>query len=153
MGFFNKLFQSDNTAPAADARPTGPDAATARAVLAELDIDQAVLAHDGWKARLEAMIKSNSADTHDPELVCRDDHCDLGRWLNGLGQMRLGHYPAFSVLVARHRHFHQEAAAVLTLAQAGEREKAEQRLRSGYRHASNQVVLLLKELKRGLVLR
>mgnify|MGYP001756748039 FL=1 len=39
---------------------------------------------------------------------------------------------------------------MLTLAQTGEKDKAEQKLQSGYRHASTQVVLLLKELKRGL---
>ena len=153
MGFFNKLFRSDNNVAPADAASASPEAATAGAVLAELDIDQAVVAHENWKTRLLAVMDGTAAESPDPAVVCLDDHCDLGRWLNGPGQARLGKYPAFSVLVARHRHFHQEAATVLSLAQAGERDKAEQKLQSGYRHASNQVVLLLKELKRGLGLR
>ena len=43
-----------------------------------------------------------------------------------------------------------QAAAVVSLSQAGEREKALQLFQGGYRHASNQVTLLLKELRRGL---
>lgn len=39
---------------------------------------------------------------------------------------------------------------VVSLSQAGEREKALQLFQGGYRHASNQVTLLLKELRRGL---
>lgn len=157
MGFFSRLFRWDDHA-AAPANPTatgtpsemGLDASTARAVLAELDIDTAIAAHENWSTRLLAVIKGSSAEQLQPELVCLDDRCDLGKWLHGPGRERLGKYPAFSVLVARHKHFHMEASTVLSLAQSGEQAKAEQKLGSGYRHASNQVVLLLKELKRGL---
>jgi len=41
-------------------------------------------------------------------------------------------------------------ASVVALSQAGEHEKAHQVFKGGYRHASNQVTLLLKELKRSL---
>ena len=54
------------------------------------------------------------------------------------------------MLVARLKYFHVQASNVLALAQGGEADKAAQALGSGYRHASNQVVLMLKELKRGL---
>lgn len=156
MGFFSRLFRwDDNTSPSspATASPASEmalDAITARAVLAELDIDTAISAHENWKNRLLAVMEGRSEERLDPAVVCLDDRCDLGRWLHGKGQERLGRYPAFSVLVSRHQFFHREAAEVLSLAQAGEQAKAEQRLQSGYRHASNQVVLLLKELKRGL---
>ena len=156
MGFFSRLFRwDDHATPAArapDAPPSemGLDAATARAVLAELDIDSAINAHENWKNRLLAVMEGRSDEQLDPAVVCLDDRCDLGRWLHGKGRECLGRYPAFSVLVARHQLFHREASAVLSLAQAGEQAKADQKLQSGYRHASNQVVLLLKELKRGL---
>ncbi len=156
MGFFSRLFRWNDNAPAAR-QPTeaaaserGLDAATAKAVLAELDIDSAIAAHVNWSARLNAVIKGTSTEELHPDVVCLDDRCDLGKWLHGPGRERLGKYPAFSVLVARHQHFHREASAVLVLAQSGDQPRAEQRLHSGYRHASTQVVLLLKELKRGL---
>ncbi len=156
MGFFSRLFRWDENAPAARqpaeaaASERGLDAATAKAVLAELDIDTAIAAHEHWSARLNAVIKGTSTEQLHPDVVCLDDRCDLGKWLHGPGRARLGSYPAFSVLVARHKHFHMEASAVLSLAQSGDQPRAEQKLQSGYRHASNQVVLLLKELKRSL---
>lgn len=156
MGFFSRLFRwDDNAAPAsqpaeATASELGLDALTAKAVLAELDIDTAISAHENWSARLNAVIKGTSTEQLQPEVVCLDDRCDLGKWLHGPGRERLGKYPAFSVLVARHKHFHMEASTVLSLAQSGDLARAEQKLGSGYRHASTQVVLLLKELKRGL---
>lgn len=156
MGFFSRLFRWDENAPAARqpaeaaASERGLDAATAKAVLAELDIDTAIAAHEHWSARLNAVIKGTSTEQLQPDVVCLDDRCDLGKWLHGPGRARLGSYPTFSVLVARHKHFHMEASAVLSLAQSGDQPRAEQKLQSGYRHASNQVVLLLKELKRGL---
>jgi len=158
MGFFSRLFQWNDNASEVP-RSTGPaseltlDAKTAQAVLNELDIDTAISAHENWSARLRAVLQGTSSEQLQPEVVCLDDRCDLGKWLHGPGRERLGKYPAFSVLVARHKHFHLEASTVLTLAQTGEKDKAEQRLNSGYRHASTQVVLLLKELKRGLTLR
>ena len=102
-----------------------------RAVLAELDIDTAIAAHENWSARLNAVIKGTSTEQLQPDVVCLDDRCDLGKWLHGPGRERLGKYPAFTVLVARHRHFHMEASTVLSLAQSGEQAKADQKLQSG----------------------
>lgn len=157
MGFFSRLFRWDDNAATPGNQPStathsemGLDASTAKAVLAELDIDTAIAAHENWSTRLLAVIQGKSTEQLKPEVICLDDRCDLGKWLHGPGRERLGKYPAFSVLVARHKHFHMEASTVLSLAQSGEQAKAEQKLGSGYRHASNQVVLLLKELKRGL---
>lgn len=155
MGFFSRIFRwnefaTESQPPSHGASERGLDAQTAQAVLDELDIDTAIAAHENWSARLTAVIRGSSEEDLSPDLVCRDDHCDLGRWLHGPGRERLGQYPAFSMLVTRHQHFHLEAATVLSLAQAGETEKAERKLQSGYRHASTQVVLLLKEMRRGL---
>lgn len=155
MRFFSRIFRlddapGDSSGPAAGDTDIGLDAAASAAVLAELDIDKAIAAHENWKIRLQDYLNGNSSEELRPEVVCLDDRCDLGKWLHGPGQQRLGAYPAFSVLVARHQFFHQQAANVVALTQAGEKDKANQALAASYRYASNQVVLLLKELKRGL---
>ena len=49
-----------------------------------------------------------------------------------------------------HQFFHEQAAQLVEWAQLGEWNKAVQVLNGGYRYGSSQVVLLLKELKRGL---
>jgi hypothetical protein len=158
MGFFSRLFGMDSAAtdknsgngPAASASQLGLDAKAAAAILAEIDIDTAIAAHENWKLRLQNYLNGNSTENLQAEVVCQDDRCDLGKWLHGPGGQRLGKYPAFSVLVARHKYFHLQASTVVALAQANDKEQATKTLEGSYRHASTQVVLLLKELKRGL---
>lgn len=158
MGFFSRIFGMDQTLESAALMPADSgggdemrlDAAAAAAVLAEIDIDTAIAAHENWKLRLQNYLEGKSSEDLKAEVVCLDDRCDLGKWLHGPGQMRLGAYPAFSMLVARHKYFHLQASSVVALAQSGDKNKASQTLGSSYRHASNQVVLLLKELKRSL---
>ena len=158
MGFFSRLFSmgSKDTDKKATAMPSGAvtemglDAQAAEAILSEIDIDTAISAHENWKLRLQNYLNGNSTETLLPEIVCLDDRCDLGKWLHGPGGQRLGRYPAFSVLVARHKYFHVQASNVVALAQTDQKDKAIQALDGSYKYASSQVVLLLKELKRGL---
>lgn len=159
MGFFSRFFrirEQDASSPETTwaVEDNGSelvlDAEYATMLVTEIDIDAAIASHEGWRLQLQDMVHGRSSEVMRPERICQDDRCDLGRWLNGAGRDRLGHYPAFDMLVARHRHFHQHAAAVVTCFQAGEQAQALQLLNGRCRHASNQVLLLLKELKRGL---
>lgn len=122
----------------------------AETVLAALDIDAAIQAHERWKERLMDYLEGRSHERIDPAVVRRDDRSALGRWLLSVGVATLGQQPAFALLMARHQYFHEQAATVVELAQGGEWDKAVQVLNGGYRYGSSQVVLLLKELKRGL---
>ena len=161
MGFFSRIFGTDKIANVKEGQSRLPadaggmsemglDARTAAAILAEIDIDTAIAAHENWKVRLQNYLDGKSTENLQPEVICLDDRCALGKWLHGPGGQRLGKYPAFTMLVARHKYFHVQASTVLALAQGGNPQKATQTLESSYRHASSQVVLLLKELKRGL---
>ena len=159
MGFFSRLFkikEQDPTSPDTtwamedNGSALVLDAEYAATLMTEIDIDAAIASHERWRLQLQDMVNGRSDEVMRPERICHDDRCDLGRWLYGTGRVRLGHYPAFEMLVARHKYFHQQAADVVTLFQSGEQQKAVQLLNSSCRHASNQVLLLLKELKRGL---
>ncbi|MBB1075961.1 CZB domain-containing protein [Rhodoferax sp. 4810] len=159
MGFFSRLFGSSDrkseeaAATKADSMPAselGLDARTAKAVLDEIDIDNAIAAHENWKLRLQNYLNGQSTEELRPEFICMDDRCDLGKWLYGPGTRQLGKYPTFSVLIARHKFFHLQASTVVALTQANQKDEANKVLEGSYRHASTQVVLLLKELKRGL---
>lgn len=159
MGFFSRLFRIREQDPASadttwavedNGSELVLDAEYAATLLTELDIDAVVASHERWRQQLQDMVHHRSDEVMRPERVCHDDRCDLGRWLHGTGKVRLGHYPAFGMLVARHRYFHQQAAEVVTLFQGGEQQRAVQLLNGSCRHASNQTLLLLKELKRGL---
>lgn len=159
MGFFSRLFKMREQDPASpdttwamedNGSELVLDAEYATMLMTEIDIDAAIASHEGWRLQLQDMVNGRSNEVMRPERICQDDRCDLGRWLYGTGRVRLGHYPAFGMLVARHKYFHQQAAAVVTLFQAGEQQQSVQLLNSSCRHASNQVLLLLKELKRGV---
>lgn len=127
-----------------------PDSRRAETLLASLDIEAAINAHERWKARLMDYLEGRTSYGLDPAVVRRSNHSALGRWLHGVGADVLGDQPAYPLLMARHAYFHEQAATLVELAQQGEWDKAVQVLNGGYRYGSSQVVLLLKELKRGL---
>ncbi|WP_238944575.1 CZB domain-containing protein [Allofranklinella schreckenbergeri] len=155
MGFFSRFFGAMGAGNKRSAQPeaeaeTPPDARLAAQVLAEIDIDTAIAAHENWKLRLQNYLDGKSSEDLRPEVICQDDRCDLGKWLHGPGRERLGRYPSFSVLVAKHKYFHVQASTVVAQAQGGNEEEARRILNGSYRLASGQVVLMLKELKKGL---
>ncbi len=154
MGFFDFLFGGKEK-PTASAATAGKaqgdfDATTAKLILAEIDIDSAISAHQNWKVRLSNVLNGTSTETLKPEVVCLDDRCDLGKWLHGAGTQRMGHVPAFTMLIARHKQFHLEASTVLATAQGGNMQAATTMLNGAYNHTSQQVVTLLQHLKQGL---
>ncbi|PJI96905.1 chemoreceptor zinc-binding protein [Acidovorax sp. 69] len=128
-----------------------PDSLRADTLLAALDIDAAINAHERWKVRLMDYLEGRTSVGLDPALIRRSDHSALGRWLHGVGGELLRDQAAYPLLMARHQYFHEQAATLIELAQLGEWDRAVQVLNGGYRYGSSQVVLLLKELKRGLV--
>ncbi len=159
MGFFSRLFQ-----PRADGLPVEEDWTSlpdsqaselvvmgeeAEKLLAEFDIDAAIASHERWLPWLAQALQGVRDEQLRPEII-RDDSCsELGQWLHGNGRLALGHFPAYEMLLRRHRYFHQQAAMMVLHAEAGEGPLAEQAFK-GCQHASRQIVLLLKELKRGL---
>jgi hypothetical protein len=154
MDFFRRLFQSTRASDA-QSMPPAEDSASqyarrAETMVATLDIDAAINAHERWKERFMAYLEGHTTEGLDPAIVRLDNHSALGRWLHGVGGDVLRNLPAYDVLMARHQFFHEQAALVVELAQQSEWDKAVQVLNGGYRHASSQVVLLLKELKRSL---
>ena len=126
------------------------DLRTTQTLLAALDIDAAINAHERWKARLMDYLEGRSNEPMDPQVIRQGQRSALGHWLHGVGAATLGQQAAFSLLMVRHQYFHEQAANMIELAQQGEWDKAVQVLNGGYRHGSSQIVLLLKELKRGL---
>lgn len=157
MGIFRRVLGGGARRAAApslavgDSTASGRDSLRADTLLAALDIDAAINAHERWKSHLMDYLEGRTTHGLDPAEVRRGDRGTLGRWLHGLGGELLGDQPAYAVLMARHQYFHEQAALLVELAQQGEWDRAVQVLNGGYRYGSSQVVLLLKELKRGLV--
>ena len=153
MVFFRWILEGLRASPAGvqpldSAAP--PDSCRPDTLLAALDMDAAINAHERWKARLMDYLEGRTEDGLDPALVRQDTRSALGQWLHGVGAQVLGDQPVYPLLLARHKYFHEQAATLVELAQQGQWDQAVQVLNGGYRYGSSQVVLLLKELKRGL---
>jgi hypothetical protein len=138
----------------AQAGPAGEAIALASppedSVPAELDVDAAINAHERWKARLMDYLEGRLPVGLDPDVIRRDDYSALGRWLLGVGADLLGPHPAYPLLMARHRYFHEQASEMVQWAQQGEWDHVVAILNGRYRFASNQIVLLLKSIQQGV---
>jgi methyl-accepting chemotaxis protein len=89
-----------------------------------LNFGTAIEAHQEWKVRLRAVIESKSQEKLDPNVVCRDDQCELGRWIHGEGGRQFDDEPQFADLRRKHAYFHACAGRVLLLAQSGHKDRA-----------------------------
>ncbi len=144
------LFRDD---PATAAAPGAP-AATGHAAPADqpperdgLNFETAISAHMAWKKRLDDLLDADLRDVLDPLQVCRDDQCELGRWLHGPGALKHGQREGYQRLRAVHADFHQAAARVVTLAQAGQDAAArEEMTRGSFAKCSAQVKAELARL-------
>ena len=154
MDFFRRFLGVSASNAGAQAGPAGEAIALASppedSVPAELDVDAAINAHERWKARLMDYLEGRLPVGLDPDVIRRDDYSALGRWLHGVGADVLGHHPAYPLLIARHRYFHEQAAEMVQWAQQGEWDHVVAILNGRYRFASNQIVLLLKFIRQGV---
>lgn len=154
MDFFRRFLGVSAPNAGAQAGPAGGAIALASppedSVPAELDVDAAINAHERWKARLMDYLEGRLPVGLDPDVIRRDDYSALGRWLHGVGADVLGHHPAYPLLIARHRYFHEQAAEMVQWAQQGEWDHVVAILNGRYRFASNQIVLLLKSIRQGV---
>ncbi len=114
------------TSPAAS--PAAPDPSPDRG---GLNFESAIAAHMAWKKRLDDLLASGARDVLDPLQVCRDDQCELGRWLHGPAATKYAGLEGYQRLRAVHADFHQAAARVVTLAQAGEDAAARDEIHRG----------------------
>ena len=154
MDFFRRFLGVSASNAGAQAGPVGGPMSLASppedSVPAELDVDAAINAHERWKARLMDYLEGRLPVGLDPDVIRRDDYSALGRWLHGVGADVLGHHPAYPLLIARHRYFHEQAAEMVQWAQQGEWDHVVAVLNGRYRFASNQIVLLLKSIRQGV---
>jgi hypothetical protein len=113
-----------------------------------MDFHEAVVAHTRWKIRLRLLIEG-TGEALDPDVVVRDDRCDLGKWIYAEGP-RLARGASYQELRTSHADFHKVAADVVRTSQAGDRETAAAQLEPGARfdRASLATVSAILKLKK-----
>ncbi len=107
----------------------------------------AINAHVMWKLRLKSYVAGTSDEELDPDRICRDDQCVLGKWLYG-NRDTLGRTPLFEQVRTMHATFHQSAADIVRLTQKGRTDEAMRLLNGGYADISHQLQRLIRQLAR-----
>ncbi len=154
IGFFTlagDARQPPEAAPAGESRKSTalPSSARLAAPTGGGDeFDTMVAAHNSWKQKLRLAISNQAeADKLNPDEVCKDNACALGKWLYGDGQVYSRDHE-FSDLLARHADFHICAADVVTRCQQGDNNGARKVLAMKFMPLSSEVIDLIHQMKR-----
>ena len=134
MGFFSSLF--------------GFGESKKTSIKDEINIMDAINAHIKWKVRLESYLNGTSEEKLDPNIVCRDDQCVLGKWIHGPALNHFHNDDGFTALRDDHAQFHVVAGKVVSNVQANNKAAAEVLMKSEYMLASRKVVRDLTELNK-----
>ena len=115
---------------------------------AGINLDNAIQAHADWRTKLRSAASKNeqlNADT-----ICRDDCCELGKWLHGAGGSKFAGKPNFVALIDTHKAFHIEAGKVARVINQGNGAQAERMLDSGtpFARTSGEVGRLIVQFKK-----
>ncbi|NUN06883.1 MAG: CZB domain-containing protein [Bdellovibrio sp.] len=96
----------------------------------DMDFDSAVEAHMKWKARLANFVGGMSKEQLKSTVVCKDDQCQLGKWIHGPGS-KFSRLQSFGTLKSNHAHFHKAAGAIVAAVEKENHKLAEQLLEEG----------------------
>jgi methyl-accepting chemotaxis protein len=114
----------------------------------DINFEKWMAAHRNWRRRLTDYIHGTSADEFNEAVVCRDDRCELGAWIQGEGNRLFGKLPVFSILREHHAAFHRSAGHVVHIYKAEGRATAIKALHKEFDLASLRVIEDLESLER-----
>lgn len=107
------------------------------------DFDEAIELHKGWNWKLLDFI-SGRGEPVNPDMVCRDDLCDLGKWIHGVGAASVDEDGDYLRLRKGHADFHKCAADVIRLQLQNENQRARQTLIGQLLPVTHEVVRLIR---------
>ncbi|MDP1733856.1 MAG: CZB domain-containing protein [Sulfuritalea sp.] len=111
-----------------------------------MDFDDAIAAHIKWKVRLSQFIDGTGAEHLNSTDVCKDNLCDLGKWIHGEGTAFKA-APHYQDLVGKHAHFHVCAAEIVRKVEGGDKAGAKAALGGPFVGASRATVAAIMTLK------
>lgn len=107
----------------------------------------AINAHVMWKQRLQRYLDGTSDENLDPEHICQDNQCVLGKWIYG-NMDRYNGSPIFSDVHGKHAEFHEIASKIVRLINTNHKRDAEVLLRGDYSQLSHRLQALIRRLAR-----
>lgn len=114
----------------------------------EINIMDAINAHILWKIRLEKYLNGTSDEKLDPNVICRDDQCKLGKWIHGPALKHFMDDDGFMTLRDDHAKFHVIAGKIVTNVQENDKAAAEALMQGEYMRSSRKVVHALTVLSK-----
>ncbi len=114
----------------------------------DLDFQKWIAAHRNWRRRLLDYIDGNSQEKLDETAICRDNNCDLGKWIYGNGEKFYGDETTFQRLVHDHAAFHRSAGEVVHQYKNSGEKEARRTLNGDFDLHSMHVVGALEALER-----
>lgn len=111
-----------------------------------MNFDTEIAAHINWKVRLNAFLKGFSNEVFESDKVCKDNLCELGKWIHTEGKA-LERFSAYTELLKQHAHFHICAAEVIKTFEAGNKVTATSLLEGEFAIASRNTMLAIIKLK------
>lgn len=112
-----------------------------------MNFDEAVAAHIKWKVRLSQFIDGTSTEQLKSESICKDNLCDLGKWIYGDGT-KYKALPHYKDLVTKHANFHRCAGDIVKKVETGDRPGAKVALSGAFAAASKETVAAIMDLKK-----
>lgn len=109
----------------------------------------AINAHVMWKLRLQRYLDGTSDENLDPDHICKDNLCVLGKWIYG-NQDRYIKSTAFEEVRGKHAEFHKTAAEIVRLINENHKKEASELLGGDYSHLSHHLQGLIRRLARDL---
>lgn len=113
------------------------------------DFNAAVSAHIDWKMKLSKYL-SKPDGSLDPEKVCLDNACMLGKWIYGSGSVHRTTDPElFDSLKDSHANFHRTAGEIVELINRGRASEAAKILgpTGNYMRVSDETVDLIRRIQ------
>lgn len=112
-----------------------------------MNFDDAIAAHIKWKVRLSQFIDGTSTEKLQSASICKDNLCDLGKWIYGEGASFKA-LPHYQDLVKKHANFHLCAGDVVKKVEGGDKAGAKAALGGAFSAASKETVTAIMDLKK-----
>jgi methyl-accepting chemotaxis protein len=133
--------------PSASRSLPAPGSNSAASNTSDVDFDAIIDAHQSWKQKLRNAIAGGSEKNLDPNEVCKDNACALGKWIYSAGK-EFEHLEEYEPLRRSHAEFHVCAADILKKAQAGDKDGASAQLVGDFFDLSNRTIQYIVGMKR-----
>lgn len=109
----------------------------------------AINAHVMWKVRLQKYLNGTSEENLDPEHICKDNQCPLGKWIYGNSE-RYNKSPIFEEVRTKHAEFHITASKIVQLVNTDRKTEAEEILHGDYTELSRRLQTHIRSMARDL---